>query len=123
MQENRSTQAKPSGASSAVVESRQEPRLPLAVPVKVSTDAKGIEWHSCCTYEVSLLGARIAALSGIREVGQMIWIQRHNRRSRYKVSWIGQPGTSFSGQVGVESLEPGNVIWENEIKARIMNAR
>ena len=84
---------------------------------------KGVEWHSCCTYEVSLLGARIAALPGIREVGQTIWIQRLNRRSKYKVAWIGKSGTSLSGQVGVESLEPGNVIWENEIRARIMNAR
>ena len=27
--------------------------------------------------------------------------------------------TSQAGQVGVESLEPANVIWETEIKARL----
>ena len=98
-------------------------RLHLAVPVKVSSDIKGVDWQSCCTYEISLLGARIAALPGIRQVGQIIWIQRQNRRSKYKVCWIGEPGTSLSGQVGVECMEPGNVIWESELKARIMSAR
>jgi hypothetical protein len=55
-------------------------------------------------------------------VGQTIWLQRQNRRARYRVAWIGQEGTSQQGQVGVESLEPANVIWEPEIKARIMRS-
>jgi hypothetical protein len=55
-------------------------------------------------------------------VGQTIWLQRQNRRARYKVVWIGEPDTSQQGQVGVESLEPSNVIWEPEIKARIMRS-
>ena len=40
---------------------------------------------------------------GIKSVGQTIWLQRQNRRARYKVAWIGQEGTSLHGQVGVES--------------------
>ncbi len=59
---------------------------------------------------------------GIKTVGQTIWLQRQNRRARYRVAWIGQDGTSQQGQVGVETLEPGNVIWEPEIKARIMRS-
>lgn len=117
----------PSGSaakpSAVAVDTRQEQRLHLAVPVKVSADIKATDWHSCCTYEISLLGARLNALPGISKVGQVIWMQRQNRRARYKVVWIGQAGTSQAGQVGVESMEPGNVIWENEIKARIMSAR
>jgi hypothetical protein len=105
------------------VDTRQEQRLHLAIPVKVSPDMRATEWHSCCTYEISLLGARLNALPGISKVGQVIWVQRQNRRAKYKVIWIGQSGTSQAGQVGVESMEPGNVIWENEIKARIMSAR
>jgi hypothetical protein len=70
-----------------------------------------------------MMGARLASLPGINKVGQVIWIQRLNRRAKYKVTWIGQGGTSQAGQIGVECMEPGNVIWENEIKARIMGAR
>ncbi|MGC2697995.1 MAG: PilZ domain-containing protein [Candidatus Angelobacter sp.] len=101
---------------------RQEKRLHLAVPVKVFPDITSVESQNCCTYEISTNGARLVTPPGIKAVGQTIWLQRQNRRARYKVKWIGEPGTSLQGQVGVETLDPGNVIWEPEIKARIMRS-
>lgn len=111
-------------ASSAAtaVDKRREKRLNLAVPIKVFPDIAGVEAQACCTYEISTTGARLVAPPGITRVGQVIWLQRHNRRAKYKVVWIGEPDSSLAGQVGVETLEPGNVIWENEIKARIMRS-
>jgi hypothetical protein len=113
-----------SGAASVVAaaDKRHEKRLALAVPVKVFPDIASIESQNCCTYEISTNGARLVAPPGIKTVGQTIWLQRQNRRARYKVSWIGEAGSSLEGQVGVESLEPYNVIWEPEIKARIMRS-
>ncbi len=114
-----------SRASTAVIapaEKRHEKRLHLAVPVKVFPDVASPDSHNCCTYEISTNGARLVTPPGIKTTGQTIWLQRHNRRARYKVMWIGEPGTSLQGQVGVESLEPANVIWEAEIKARIMRS-
>jgi hypothetical protein len=108
------------GSESPVLDSRRdEQRLHIAVPVKVFPDLKSFESHTCCTYEISPHGARIAAVPGIKQVGQLISIQRHNRRARYKVAWIGNPDTTQAGQVGVELQEPANVIWETEIKARL----
>jgi hypothetical protein len=108
------------GSEALVLDARRdEQRLHIAVPVKVFPDLKSFESHTCCTYEISPYGARIAALPGIKQVGQMIFIQRQNRRARYKVAWIGEPDTSHAGQIGVESMEPANVIWETEIKARL----
>lgn len=101
---------------------RQEKRLHLAVPVKVFPDITSMDSQNCCTYEISTHGARLVAPPGIKIVGQTVWLQRHNRRARYKVVWIGEPGTSLAGQVGVETLEPSNVIWEPEIKARVMRS-
>ncbi|HKW75627.1 MAG TPA: PilZ domain-containing protein [Terriglobales bacterium] len=112
------TAAKPSGATA--VDPRQENRVHLAVPVKVFPDIKSTESYSCCTYELSMTGARVAAAPGIREPGQIIYVQRQNRRARYQVVWVGKPDTSQAGQMGVISLEPANVIWENEIKTRIL---
>ncbi|HEX4603894.1 MAG TPA: PilZ domain-containing protein [Candidatus Angelobacter sp.] len=106
----------------ATADKRHEKRLHLAVPVKVFPDVASIESQNCCTYEISTNGARLVAPPGIKNVGQTIWLQRQNRRARYKVAWIGEVGTSLEGQVGVESLEPSNVIWEPEIKARIMRS-
>jgi len=114
----------PAGASSVInaPEKRHEKRLHLAVPVKVFPDVASLESQNCCTYEISATGARLVMPPGIKSVGQTIWLQRQNRRARYRVAWIGQEGTSQQGQVGVETLEPGNVIWEPEIKARIMRS-
>jgi hypothetical protein len=113
-----------SGAPSAVaaLDKRQVKRLHLAVPVKVFPDVASLDSQNCCTYEISTNGARLVAPPGVKTVGQTIYLQRQNRRARYKVMWIGQAGTSLEGQVGVETLEPGNVIWEPEIKARIMRS-
>jgi hypothetical protein len=98
---------------------RKERRVHIAVPVKVFADLRTSDFQTCCTYEISTVGVRLVAAQGIKEVGQVIVLQRQNRRARFKVIWIGKPNTAEAGQVGVESLEPNNVIWENEIKARI----
>jgi hypothetical protein len=104
------------------MDKRQEKRLHLAVPVKVFPDVASIESQNCCTYEISTRGARLVAPPGIKSVGQTIWLQRQSRRARYKVVWIGEAGTSLESQVGVETLEPANVIWEPEIRQRIMKS-
>ena len=124
MEPKQVTSIAPGGAAAVATppEKRHEKRLHLAVPVKVFPDVASIESQNCCTYEISATGARLVAPPGIKAVGQTIWLQRQNRRARYRVSWIGQSGTSQEGQVGVESLEPGNIIWEPEIKARIMRS-
>ncbi|HSK45375.1 MAG TPA: PilZ domain-containing protein [Candidatus Binatia bacterium] len=119
-----SASSAPAGAASVAnaPEKRREKRLHLAVPVKVFPDVASLESQNCCTYEISTTGARLVAPPGVKTVGQTIWLQRQNRRARYRVAWIGQAGTSQEGQVGVETLEPANVIWEPEIKARIMRS-
>jgi hypothetical protein len=112
----------PAGKAAVATDKRHERRLHLAVPVKVFPDVSSLESQNCCTYEISTSGARLVAPPGIKSAGQIIWLQRQNRRAKYKVAWIGEAGTSLEGQVGVESLEPSNVIWEPEIKARIMRS-
>ena len=116
------TSSSPCATAVAAVNKRQEKRLHLAVPVKVFPDIGSLESQNCCTYEISTNGARLVAPPGVKTVGQTIYVQRQNRRARYKVIWIGEENTSLQGQVGVESLEPYNVIWEPEIKARIMRS-
>lgn len=104
------------------VENRREKRLNVAVPVKVFLDPQNSESEACCTFEISMVGARLMRFRGVEKVGQNVWLQRHNRRAAYKVIWIGLPNTNQEGQVGVEVLEPSNIIWENELRLRIMQA-
>jgi len=121
MEPNKSTLSKSAVASSEPGEdSRRERRLHIAVRVKVFSDDNSLDSQACCTYEISTTGARLVAAQGIREVGQIVSLQRHNRRAKYKVVWLGKPDTPHAGQVGVEALEPNNVICE--IKIRLMRA-
>jgi hypothetical protein len=108
-------------SSVTVPDNRREHRLHIAVPVKVFADLRTTESQTCCTYEISLIGVRLVAPQGITQVGQVVSLQRHGRRARYKVIWIGKPGTPHEGQVGVEVLEPNNLIWDNEIKSRLLH--
>ena len=121
MQPNESRRSSSAPSSAALpVESRREKRLNIAVPVKLFLDPNSANPQLCCTYEISMIGARLVTVSGITKVGQDIWLQRHTRRAKYRVIWIGEPHTVQAGQIGVETLEPANVIWENELRIRIM---
>src|ERR1700674_1517249 len=122
MQSNVSPIPDPAMAANAPggVENRREKRLNVAVPVKVFLDPQSADCEACCTFEISMVGARLMRFRGAEKVGQTVWLQRHNKRASYKVVWIGQPATSQTCQVGVEELEPDKMSWENELRLRIM---
>jgi hypothetical protein len=122
MSSNQGFASKTATPLKTAVDPRRERRLHVAIPVKVFPDAGGTDFQTCCTYEISTVGARLVAPPGIKTAGQIVTLQRHNRRARYKVIWIGRPDTPEAGQVGVETLEPSNVIWENEIRTRLAKA-
>jgi hypothetical protein len=96
---------------------RKETRLLLALPVKVLAQEHSSA-HWTCTYEVSRAGVRLQNVPGVA-VGQEIWIQRQNRKARYRVAWIGQPETAHAGQMAAECLEE-KVIWDDEVKGRLI---
>ena len=98
---------------------RRERRLHIAIPVKVFATGRTSDAQTCCTYDISTSGARLVAPRGVRDVGQIISLQRLGRRAAYKVVWIGKPGTSRQGQVGIAAVNPKNVIWENEVMTRL----
>jgi hypothetical protein len=112
----------PATPAVAPADARREKRLHVAVPVKVFLDPNSTNCQLCCTYEISMIGARLVAVAGVEKVGQVVWVQRHNKRAKYRVIWVGAPDTTQANQVGVEVLEPANVIWENELRIRIMQS-
>jgi len=120
MQPNESSALRAPSAASA--EARREKRVHVAVPVKVFLDPASTNCQLCCTYEISMVGARLVAVSGIEKVGQIVRLQRHNKRAKYRVIWLGEPKTPQAGQVGVEVVDNATAIWENELRMRIMQA-
>lgn len=102
---------------------RRERRIHVAVPVKLFLEPDSPNYQLCCTYEISMIGARLVAVSGVTKVGQIVWLQRQNRRAKYKVIWIGEPGSDLAQQIGVETQEPANIIWESELRMRMSQAK
>jgi hypothetical protein len=120
MSSNEGTLSKATSSNRSLPDRRHDRRLHIAIPVRVFSDLRP-DSQTCCTYEISAVGARLVAPQGIQDVGQVISLQRNSRRARYKVIWIGKPGTPHEGQVGVETLEPNNMIWDTEIKNRLLH--
>lgn len=61
--------------------------------------------------DVSTSGARLSWVRTLKQTGQVAEIEHRGRRAKFRVAWIGQPGTKHEGQVGVEALEPNHDIW------------
>jgi hypothetical protein len=57
-------------------------------------------------------------IDGVAE-GDILWIARNTRRAKFKVAWIGKPGSELDGKIGVESLEPEKFIWDDNLRGRL----
>ena len=51
--------------------------------------------------------------------GDVLWIYRHTRKSRFKVIWVGESGSELDGKIGLESLEPDKFIWDDDLRAKL----
>ena len=90
---------------------RKEERLPATLRIKIFLRENDSRCESACTLEISRNGVRMNRINGIEAVGQCVWLQRENRRARYRVVWLGEPGTDQQGQAGLELVDLDNVIW------------
>src|SRR5579862_9277819 len=88
----------------------KQDRVVTALPIKVFLDPVGKTTQWACTHEISRRGVRLQGVQGISAVGQEIWVQRRNRRAKFRVVWIGKPGSDQAGQVGAECSEEEKCI-------------
>lgn len=97
---------------------RKQNRVSAVLPIKISPHDEPSRVRPACTCEVSARGAKLMKLDGIGE-GDVLWITRHARRAKFKVVWIGQPGSELEGKIGVETLEPDKFIWDDELRTKL----
>jgi len=88
---------------------RREERVPLQVPALVSgLDRGGRAFiQSAKTLDISTEGARITGLNCQLDPGSILSIQLGNRKARFEVLWIGEPGTSRQDEIGLKCIEIG----------------
>ena len=64
------------------------------------------------TLDVSPKGARLAGVKGLKCPGQLIVVRRKTDEAQFRVIWIGRLHTQQEGQIGIECVEAGKIIWD-----------
>jgi hypothetical protein len=94
-------------------ERRRRTRLPHKLPVILSgVDANGLNFaEETETVSVGKEGAAVRTAYTL-QMGQELSMRtkEKNRVGQFQVVWMGKPGTSTEGKVGIEWLEP-RIFW------------
>ena len=92
---------------------RTEPRIAKQAEIRVfGMDSQGRPVNlPAKTVDISKHGARVEGVRCWDAPGEMIGIRHGTEKARYRVVWIGPPGTPVEGQIGVECVEAGKYIF------------
>jgi hypothetical protein len=99
--------------------------VPVAAPVRTGLDVRawGMDTagkpftQSAQTTEISSKGARLRGLSHVQP-GDLIGIQYHENKARFRVVWVGAAVGGDAGAVGVECIEAEKCLWAKELEER-----
>jgi hypothetical protein len=98
---------------------RVEKRLHVALPIRVThwdKDKKPI-LEVGCTYDISPHGARITSIQAIKQTGEIVALERGERKSFCRVVWVGDPNSDLRGQIGLQTVEMNHSMWDSELNA------
>jgi hypothetical protein len=93
---------------------RRQTRKEITLSVRIfGTDANGRPFSDCVsTVNVSLEGAMIEGLNRPIKAGEVIGLTYGKNKARFRVQWVGQPGTVQQGRMGIQNLVVGNCLWD-----------
>jgi hypothetical protein len=94
---------------------RRQKRIRVKLTVQVCRPAAREESWPACTVDISLLGCRLIGLPEKLHLGEFVEICCNQRRSVFRVVWVGTPDTKTEAQIGVECLNPENNIWDLDL--------
>lgn len=96
------------------MDTRREPRTsqnervhifgldPAGKPINLDTYTVDISYH----------GARLRDVHVWPAPGETVGVRRGPEKARFKIIWVGKPGTASAGQVGLSSLDYDKLIWD-----------
>jgi len=61
--------------------------------------------------DTSFYGARVDGVECLKGPGDIIQIKYKRKTTKFRVMWMGQPGSKEHGHIGLRSLEPRKNIW------------
>ncbi|MFI5089671.1 MAG: PilZ domain-containing protein [Terriglobales bacterium] len=101
-----------------MVEPLRELRIPMQLEVRVwGMDSMGKPFSQTArTVDISGQGARLAGITGPKQLGDVLGVQYGNQKARFQVVWVGSNGTADQGQIGITCLDAGRCIWTEALK-------
>ncbi len=83
---------------------RRYTRIKVQLPVYLRRSATDEEPRCVHTLDVSQSGARLAGLTEVMRLGEVLDIRGGDRAALFQVVWVGSVATVADGQVGVNPL-------------------
>ncbi len=96
---------------------RREQRERIVLPVKVhGSNARGEPFAAmACVTDFSQNGARLEGVQCVAHVNEIISLEHENQWMKFRVAWVGEPGTRMAGCLGLHSLEPMKKFFGLEV--------
>src|SRR5512138_1439210 len=97
----------------ALMASRREWRVPFGATVRVLGTARSGQAYSATaqTIDISRRGARLGNAEFLTRLGEVITLQYQQRRTKFRVVWIGEAHGPERGLAGLELLENQPPLW------------
>ena len=94
---------------------RREKRIRIKLPIRLYRVSCPYQEWPANTLDISAYGARLSDATHSLNTGELIVIGYGQREAVFRVAWIGVPGSSTAGQVGVECLSPDINLWDIDV--------
>lgn len=96
---------------------RREQRERIVLPVKVhGSNARGEPFAAmACVTDFSQNGARLEGVQCVTHVNEVISLEHEGQWMKFRVAWVGEPGTRMAGCLGLQSLEPIKKLFGVEL--------
>jgi hypothetical protein len=89
-----------------IVHQRREPRIAVSRPVEVFSQNNQASFpQNTSLIDVSHHGARVSGGASRLKAGEIVHLVADGVETRFQVIWVGEPGTSQEGQVGLQSMK------------------
>ena len=99
---------------------RRDPRIDMALPVRLTAAADGgppLE-QEVITVNVSWQGAHLKGIRGKLRPGSKISLARGNKQEAFQVEWAGEEHTARAGQIGVSAINSESSFWDDVLGAQ-----
>lgn len=92
---------------------RREKRWRLALSIWVwGMDANGDMFEQkATTIDVTTTGARVEGITHLLRRGCVVGVNHRGSKARFRVTWVGKLDTPADGQIGLQLIDTGKLIW------------